>query len=173
MRWPAEPSDQITVVLECYLLLSVPFTEAKLSHSWLTLFFLTRTSPNLLCDIASPRVCSLTRHIYLFIYTFCLFCLCVYVCGHVCHSTHVGIRGQLVGVGFFFCHVGSRDQTQILRLVTDLFSPPAPNLDNGFVYLFVLFLMLNPNLFFLSLPNWISEIANAQTSMRKHQLQTC
>lgn len=136
----------------------------------MTLFFLTRTSPNLLRDIASTSVCSLTRHIYFLLLLFCLFCPCVYVCGRVCHSTHVGVRGQLDGVGSLLpCRFqGSNSDPQACNWSV----PPlslSPKSRQWFC-LFALFSMLNLN---LSLPNWISEIANAQTSMREHRLQIC
>lgn len=84
--------------------LLVPSTEAsKFATLSMMLFFLTRASPNLSCDIASLSIYAHTLgiFIYLFIYLH-MFCLCVYiVCGHTCHGTHVGVGGQLHGVGSF------------------------------------------------------------------------
>lgn len=35
-------------------------------------------------------------------------CVCVYLCGHACHSVHLEVRGQLLGVRFFFPPCGFR-----------------------------------------------------------------
>lgn len=39
-----------------------------------------------------------------------------WVCAHteVCQGTPVGVSEQLVGVGFFFHHVGPKDETQVI-----------------------------------------------------------
>lgn len=56
-----------------------------------------------------------------------------WVCAHteVCQGTPVGVSEQLVGVGFFFHHVGPKDETQVISFshkhlyqLSLLISPP-------------------------------------------------
>lgn len=44
--------------------------------------------------------------------------ICVFRCGHVCDNIHMEIRGSFVkSVLSFYLYMGSRYQTQILRLM--------------------------------------------------------
>lgn len=48
--------------------------------------------------------------------------LCVPVCTHLCHSTHVKAMRQFWELVLFFSHVGSRDQSQAISLVASPFT---------------------------------------------------
>lgn len=55
---------------------------------------------------------------------FYFLCICTYMCVEVWidQCFHVEIRGQFVGTGFLFHHVGLfGDRTSLLDLVTDIF----------------------------------------------------
>lgn len=127
-------SHQIRSPLAPPIALSVPSTEAsKFATRSMMLFFLTRASPNLSCDIASLSIYAHTLgiFIYLFIYTFCSVFVCM--CVGTCATAYMWESENNYMGWVLFCHVGSRDRTQILRLAIDLPLAPALHLDIGFL----------------------------------------
>lgn len=53
--------------------------------------------------------------------------MCMCACRHMCHSTHMEVRGQLCGVGSIYPNVVSRDQTLVIRPVRQVPVPTDPS----------------------------------------------
>lgn len=57
-----------------------------------------------------------------FVLHFYLFCTHACVSVHKCHSTHVEVKTQLLGVGSHLHHLSSRDRTQIKCVAVGAFT---------------------------------------------------
>lgn len=113
--------------------LLVPSTEAsKFATRSMMLFFLTRASPNLLCDIASLSIYVHTLGIFIYLFTHFVLSLCVCVWAHVPRHT-CGSPRTITWGGFFSAMwvPGIELRSSGLQLIC----PPSPalHLDVGFL----------------------------------------